>query len=171
MVLCQDLPHCLQLWVDPHEIRHARSLKSSLHTRPQNLEAFSNMRKWAKKDKMWSVLPPKIRFLLFLLSRILLSYLNNRWYRSCWQRQSICRNMWTQFVYMSVPLYWTSSTRISEAAVCGPTRIAWSQTLLVKMEIAHVFPIILFAGQEVNNNESVLEISFQQQKLTRRHNC
>ena len=38
------------------------------------------------------------------------------------------------------------------------------------MEIACVFPIILFVGQKVNNNESVLEISFQQQKLTRRHN-
>ena len=34
-----------------------------------------------------------------------------------------------------------------------------------------VFSRLFLVGQKVNNNESVLEISFQQQKLTRRHNC
>ena len=40
MVLCQGLPHCLRLCVDPCMARHAQSLNSSLHAWPQNLEAF-----------------------------------------------------------------------------------------------------------------------------------
>ena len=52
----------------------------------------------------------------------------------------------------------TSSTRISEAAVDGDCLC---------------FPdhFFLGGGQKVKNNESVLKISFQQQKLARRHNC
>ena len=34
-----------------------------------------------------------------------------------------------------------------------------------------VFSRSFLVGQKVNKNESVLEISFQQHKLTRRHNC
>ena len=40
MVLCQGLPHCLRLCVDPCMARHAQSLNSSLHAWLQNLEAF-----------------------------------------------------------------------------------------------------------------------------------
>ena len=40
MVLCQGLPRCLCLCVDPCMARHAQSLNSSLHAWPQNLEAF-----------------------------------------------------------------------------------------------------------------------------------
>ena len=42
VVLRQDLPHCLQLWVNPCVILHAQGLNSSLHAWPPNLEAFSN---------------------------------------------------------------------------------------------------------------------------------
>ena len=40
MVLCQGLPHCLHLCVDPRMARHAQSVNSSPHAWPQNLEAF-----------------------------------------------------------------------------------------------------------------------------------
>ena len=60
-------------------------------TRPQNLEAFQTTQKWAKKDKMWSVLLSNIRFLWFLQSMFLLSYLY-QWCGFCWQ--SLCRNLW-----------------------------------------------------------------------------
>ena len=40
MVLCQGLPHCLGLCVDPCMARNAQSLNSSLHAWLQNLEAF-----------------------------------------------------------------------------------------------------------------------------------
>ena len=39
-VLCQGLPRCLRLCIDPCMARHAQSLNSSLHAWPQNLEAF-----------------------------------------------------------------------------------------------------------------------------------
>ena len=84
-------------------------------------------------------------------------------------KRSGCLLEWIQYNYFS-DYDKTSLTRISEAAVCGPTRIAWSQILLVKMEIACVFPII-FGRTKGKQYESVLEISFQQQKLTHRHNC
>ena len=48
MVLCQGLPRCLRLCVDPCMARHAQSLNSSLHAWPQNLEAFQTTRKRAK---------------------------------------------------------------------------------------------------------------------------
>ena len=91
------LPHCLRLCIDPCMAWHAQSLNSRLHAWPQNLEAFSTTRKWAKKDKMWSVLLSNIRFLWFLQSIFLLSYLY-QWCGFCWQ--SLCRNLWPQFVYI-----------------------------------------------------------------------
>ena len=103
MVLCQGLPHCLRPCVDPCMARHAQSLNSSLHAWPQNLEAFLTVWKWAKKDKMWSVLLSNIRFLWFLQSMFLLSYLY-QWCGFCWQ--SLCRNLWPQFVYIAVLLDW-----------------------------------------------------------------
>ena len=51
MVLCQGLPRCLHLCVDPFMARHAQSLNSSLHAWPQNLEAFQTTRKRAKKGQ------------------------------------------------------------------------------------------------------------------------
>ena len=71
MVLCQGLPRCLCLCVDPCMARHAQSLNSSLHAWPQNLEAFLTTRKQAKKGKMWSVLLSNIRFIWFLQSMFL----------------------------------------------------------------------------------------------------
>ena len=71
MVLCQCLPRCLRLCVDPFMARHAQSLNSSLHAWPQNLEAFQTTRKRAKKGQMWLVLLFNIRFLWFLQSMFL----------------------------------------------------------------------------------------------------
>ena len=59
------------------------------------------------------------------------------------------------------------SRKLRYAAQCGMRdhEYCWSKWILL------VFSQSFLVGQKVNNNESVLEISFQQQKLTRRHNC
>ena len=48
-VLCQGLPHCLRLCVDPCMARHAQSLNSSLHACPQSSLDHAET---GKKDKM-----------------------------------------------------------------------------------------------------------------------
>ena len=105
----------------PNQACYAQSLHSSLYAQLQNFEAFSNMQNQWKKDQMWSVLLPNIWLLWLLLSMPSISGFFDHIHGTltdavmwvCWQ--SICRNLWPNFVYISVQLYWNTGVVTRQA--------------------------------------------------------
>ena len=96
------------LFTSMHQPMHGTScLKSQLKSRPICLTAkfrsFLDHPETGKKGQNQSVLLSNIRFLWFLQSMFLLSYLYQLC-GFCWQ--SLCRNLWPQFVYIAVLLDW-----------------------------------------------------------------
>ena len=73
MILCQGLPHCLRLCIDPCMSRHAQSLNSSLHTWPQNLEAFLDYAETGEKRQ--NVISSSVQHPISLIFAIHVSFI------------------------------------------------------------------------------------------------
>ena len=71
MVLCQGLPHCLRLCIDPCMARHAQSLNSKSTCLTAKFGSFLDHVETGENGQMWSVRLSNIRFLWFLQSMFL----------------------------------------------------------------------------------------------------
>ena len=104
MVLRQDFLPCLQPWLNSRVICNAQGLKSSLHAQPQNFDSFSHMyvgingQKRTKCDQFFH----PIQILSFLQPYFFYHTLTD----GVGLVDRAFRNLWPQFVYMSVPLAW-----------------------------------------------------------------
>ena len=86
MVLCQGLPHCLRLCFDPYMACHAQSLNWQLKSTclTAKFGSFLDHAETVDKGQNVIILLSNIRFLWFLQSMFLLSYLY-QWCGFCWQ--------------------------------------------------------------------------------------
>ena len=104
MVLCQGLPHYLRLSALTHTSHVMPKVSTQVHMLDRKIwKLFRPCGNGRKRANLLS----NIRFLWFLQSMFLLSYLKALPMSSCgfcWQ--SLCRNLWPQFVYIAVLLDW-----------------------------------------------------------------
>ena len=106
VALCQGLPHCLRLCVDPC-MQGPSCSKSQLKSKCLIAKFGSFLDHSEIGDKGQNVISSFVQHPISLIFAIYIVFLLSYLYQWCgFCCQSLCRNLWPQFVYIAVSLDW-----------------------------------------------------------------